>query len=377
MTDGTRTYLDNNASAPLRDSARAAMVAAMDVTGNPSSVHAEGRRARAIVETAREQVAALVGARPSEIVFTSGATEANNAVMDAGWKAICVSAIEHDSVLAPARACGAKVIALPASQDGVVDLGSVQEALSHAAQGGARALLSVMMANNETGVIQPVAEAADLARSLGVALHVDAVQGVGRLPVDFASLGADTLTISAHKLGGPRGVGALVIRDGVNQPALVKGGGQERRRRGGTENVVGIAGFGAAAAEVARDVEAMKRASALRDQLEASVMSLTPDAVIIGRNAPRIGNTSCIAVPGKQAETLVIRMDMEGVAISAGAACTSGKVGANTVITAMGLPDSVARSAVRVSLGAETSETDIAAFLAAWQKVAGGAALAA
>lgn len=377
MTDGTRTYLDNNASAPLRDSARAAMVAAMDVTGNPSSVHAEGRRARAIVETAREQVAELVGARPSEIVFTSGATEANNAVMDAGWKAICVSAIEHDSVLAPARACGAKVIALPASQDGVVDLGSVQEALSHAAQGGARALLSVMMANNETGVIQPVAEAADLARSLGVALHVDAVQGVGRLPVDFASLGADTLTISAHKLGGPRGVGALVIRDGVNQPALVKGGGQERRRRGGTENVVGIAGFGAAAAEVARDVEAMKRASALRDQLEASVMSLTPDAVIIGRNAARIGNTSCIAVPGKQAETLVIRMDMEGVAISAGAACTSGKVGANTVITAMGLPDSVARSAVRVSLGAETSETDIAAFLAAWQKVAGGAALAA
>ncbi len=377
MTDGTRTYLDNNASAPLRDSARAAMVAAMDVTGNPSSVHAEGRRARAIVETAREQVAALVGARPSEIVFTSGATEANNAVMDAGWKAICVSAIEHDSVLAPARACGAKVIALPASQDGVVDLGSVQEALSHAAQGGARALLSVMMANNETGVIQPVAEAADLARSLGVALHVDAVQGVGRLPVDFASLGADTLTISAHKLGGPRGVGALVIRDGVNLPALVKGGGQERRRRGGTENVVGIAGFGAAAAEVARDVEAMKRASALRDQLEAGVMSLTPDAVIIGRNAPRIGNTSCIAVPGKQAETLVIRMDMEGVAISAGAACTSGKVGANTVITAMGLPDSVARSAVRVSLGAETSETDIAAFLAAWQKVAGGAALAA
>jgi len=377
MTDGTRTYLDNNASAPLRDSARAAMVAAMDVTGNPSSVHAEGRRARAIVETAREQVAELVGARPSEIVFTSGATEANNAVMDAGWKAICVSAIEHDSVLAPARACGAKVIALPASQDGVVDLGSVQEALSHAAQGGARALLSVMMANNETGVIQPVAEAADLARSLGVALHVDAVQGVGRLPVDFASLGADTLTISAHKLGGPRGVGALVIRDGVNLPALVKGGGQERRRRGGTENVVGIAGFGAAAAEVARDVEAMKRASALRDQLEASVMSLTPDAVIIGRNAARIGNTSCIAVPGKQAETLVIRMDMEGVAISAGAACTSGKVGANTVITAMGLPDSVARSAVRVSLGAETSETDIAAFLAAWQKVAGGAALAA
>jgi len=377
MTDAVRTYLDNNASAPLRDCARAAMVAALDVTGNPSSVHAEGRRVRAIIETAREQVAALVGAKPSEVVFTSGATEANNAVMDAGWKAICVSAIEHDSVLAPARACGAKVVALPARQDGVVDLAAVGDALTHASQGGARVLLSVMMANNETGVIQPVPEAAELARSLGVALHVDAVQGVGRLPVDFASLGADTLTFSGHKLGGPRGVGALVIRDGVNLPAFVKGGGQERRRRGGTENVSGIAGFGAAAVEVARDVDAMRRASALRDQLEAGVMAATPDAVIIGRNAARIGNTSCIALPGKQAETLVIRMDMEGVAISAGAACTSGKVGANTVITAMGLPESVARSAVRVSLGAETSEADIAAFLAAWQKVAGGAALAA
>ena len=377
MTDAVRTYLDNNASAPLRDCARAAMVAALDVTGNPSSVHAEGRRVRAIIETAREQVAALVGAKPSEVVFTSGATEANNAVMDAGWKAICVSAIEHDSVLAPARACGAKVVALPARQDGVVDLAAVGDALTHASQGGARVLLSVMMANNETGVIQPVPEAAELARSLGVALHVDAVQGVGRLPVDFASLGADTLTFSGHKLGGPRGVGALVIRDGVNLPAFVKGGGQERRRRGGTENVSGIAGFGAAAVEVARDVDAMRRASALRDQLEAGVMAATPDAVIIGRNAARIGNTSCIALPGKQAETLVIRMDMEGVAISAGAACTSGKVGANTVITAMGLPESVARSAVRVSLGVETSEADIAAFLAAWQKVAGGAALAA
>lgn len=377
MTSTPRIYLDHNASSPLRPAARAAMIAACDAAGNPSSVHAEGRRARAIIETAREQVASLVGAKPSEIVFTSGATEANNAVMAAGWKAICISAIEHDSALAPARACGAKVIALPASTDGVVELGAVAESLSHATSGGARVLLSVMMANNETGVIQPIAEAAELAKTCGVALHVDAVQGVGRVPVDFAQLGADTLTFSSHKLGGPRGIGALVIRDGVNLPALIKGGGQERRRRGGTENVAGIAGFGAAAAEVAREQDAMQRIAILRDRLEEALLAATPEAIIVGRNAPRIGNTSCVALPGKVAETVVIRMDMEGIAISAGAACMSGKVGANTVIAAMGLGDSIARAAVRVSLGPETKDEDIAAFLAAWQKVAGGAALAA
>lgn len=370
-----RTYLDHNASSPLRPAARAAMLAALDAIGNPSSVHAEGRRARAIIETAREQVAALVGAKPSEVVFTSGATEANNNVMAAGWKAICVSAIEHDSVLAPARASGAKVIGLPARNDGVVDLQAVTEQV--AAIGGTRALLSVMMANNETGVIQPVAEAAALAREHGLSLHVDAVQGPGRLPVNFATLGADTLVFSGHKLGGPRGVGALIVRDGVNLSALIKGGGQERRRRGGTENVGGIAGFGAAAAEVAREADVVDRMQALRDKLEAGVLAATPGAVIVGRNAPRIANTSCIAVPGKPAETLVIRLDLAGVAVSAGAACTSGKVGANSVLEAMGLGPDIARCAVRVSLGPQTDEDDIAAFLAAWEKIAGRAALAA
>jgi cysteine desulfurase len=372
-----RTYLDHNASSPLRPAARAAMLAALDATGNPSSVHAEGRRARAIIDKAREQVAALVGAKPSEVVFTSGAAEANNCVMAAGWKTICVSGIEHESVLAPARASGAKVIALPARPDGVVDLQCVAKQLAQAAYGGARALLSVMLANNETGVIEPVAEAAALAREHGLSLHVDAVQGPGRLPVNFAELGADTLVISAHKLGGPRGVGALIVRDGVNVPALIKGGGQERRRRGGTEDVAGIAGFGAAAVEVAREVDAVVRMQALRDKLEAGVMAATPNAVFVGRDAPRIANTSCIAVPGKSAETLVIRLDLEGVAISAGAACSSGKVGANSVLEAMGLGADIARSAVRVSLGPQTGEDEIAAFLAAWEKVAGRAALAA
>lgn len=372
-----RTYLDHNASSPLRPMARAAMLEAHDAIGNPSSVHTEGRRVRAMIDTAREQVAALVGAKPSEVVFTSGASEANNCVMAGGWKAICVSAIEHDSVLAPARASGAKVIALPASQDGVVELQSVASALAHASAGGARVLLSVMMANNETGVVQPVAEAAALARAHGAVLHVDAVQAPGRLPLNFAELGADTLVISAHKLGGPRGVGALIVRDGVNLPAFVKGGGQERRRRGGTENVAGIAGFGAAAAEVAREVDAAQRMAVLRDKLEAGVMAATPNAAIIGHNALRIANTSCLALPGKAAETIVIRLDLEGVAVSAGAACTSGKVGANSVIEAMGLGPEIARSAVRISLGPQTNDDDIAAFLAAWNKVAGSAALAA
>lgn len=372
-----RTYLDHNASSPLRPMARAAMLEAHDAIGNPSSVHTEGRRVRAMIDTAREQVAALVGAKPSEVVFTSGASEANNCVMAGGWKAICVSAIEHDSVLAPARASGAKVIALPASQDGVVELQSVASALAHASAGGARVLLSVMMANNETGVVQPVAEAAALARAHGAVLHVDAVQAPGRLPLNFAELGSDTLVISAHKLGGPRGVGALIVRDGVNLPAFVKGGGQERRRRGGTENVAGIAGFGAAAAEVAREIDAAQRMAVLRDKLEAGVMAATPNAIIVGGGASRIANTSCLALPGKAAETIVIRLDLEGVAVSAGAACTSGKVGANSVIEAMGLGPEIARSAVRISLGPQTNDDDIAAFLAAWNKVAGSAALAA
>jgi cysteine desulfurase len=367
-----RTYLDYNASAPLRPEARAAMLAALDRYGNPSSVHAEGRAVRGIVEAAREEVARLVNAKPSEVVFTSGATEANNWVMAAGWPAICVSGIEHDSVLAPARAADARLIDLPASPDGIVDVQAAT--LAGAGEG---ALFCLMLANNETGVIQPVAATAALAREHGLAVHVDAVQAPGRIEVDFAALGADTLALSAHKIGGPRGTGALVVRDGASLPAFILGGGQERRRRGGTENVAGITGFGAAAAAIARDREAAERMARLRAALEEGVTRATPNAVIVGRHAPRLANTSCIALPGKPAETLVIRLDLESVAVSAGAACSSGKVGASHVLQAMGLAPEIARSAIRVSLGPETTEADIAAFLAAWSKVAGSAALAA
>jgi cysteine desulfurase len=368
-----RTYLDHNASSPLRREARAAMLAALDVAGNPSSVHAEGRAARALIEVARENVARLVNAEPSQVVFTSGATEANNWMLSAGWELICVSAIEHDSVLAPARASGGKVVALPVGRDGVINVSSAAHALASAAKG--RALLTVMAANNETGVVQPIADAVALAREHGAVVHIDAVQAPGRMAFDFASLGADTLALSGHKLGGPPGVGALIAREA---PAVfIKGGGQERRRRGGTENVAGIAGFGAAAEAVAREQDAAQRMAKLRASLETEVLRITPAAEIVGSKAERIANTSCIALPGSSAETLVIKLDLAGISVSAGAACSSGKVASSHVLDAMGYAPEIARSAIRVSLGPQTSEQDIAAFLAAWQKIARPAAIAA
>ncbi len=372
----TRTYLDHNASAPLRPEARAAMLAALDTIGNPSSVHAEGRAARAIIEAAREKVARLVNARPSEVVFTSGATEANSWVMAAGWDVICVSGMEHDSVLAPVRRSGAEIVNIPVSSSGVADVSAVAEALTRTGEASKRALVSLMAVNNETGVIQPVNEAVALAHEHGASAHIDAVQAPGRIAVDFAALGADALVLSAHKLGGPRGVGALVVRDGTDLPAFVVGGGQERRRRGGTENVAAIAGFGAAAAATASEQDAMQM-DRLRAKLEGGVMQSTPAALIVGKDAARVANTSCIALPGKPAETIVIKLDLAGVAVSAGAACSSGKVGASHVLEAMGLAPEITRSAIRVSLGAKTSEQDIATFLAAWEKIAGSAAIAA
>jgi cysteine desulfurase len=372
-----RIYLDFNATVPLGAAAREAMIAAAGVGGNPSSVHAEGRMARGVIETAREQVARLVNAKTSEVVFTSGATESNNWVMAGGWDAIAVSGIEHDSVLAPARASGARLIDIPATASGTIDLAATAARLAQEADAGTRTLVSLMLVNNETGVIQPVAETAALAHEHGALFHVDAVQAPGRIAVDFAALGADLMTVSAHKMGGPRGVGALIVRDGVSLAPLIKGGGQERRRRGGTENVAGIAGFGAAAGAALAHAAAASHMGSLRARLEDGVMRTTPAAVIVGKDADRIANTTCLALPGKSAETLVIKLDLEGVAVGAGAACSSGKVGASHVLEAMGLGPEIARSALRVSLGAQTTDQDIAAFLAAWQKVAGDAALAA
>jgi cysteine desulfurase len=361
-----RTYLDWNATAPLRPEAREACIAALDVVGNPSSPHAHGRRARAIVEDAREQVAALVGTRPAEVVFTSGGTEANNAVLAAGWDTIVLSGIEHDSVRAPARAGKARIIEVPVARNGMV---RVDVAITAGAS-ASRSLMSLQVANNETGVIQPVAEAAAAAKAQGFLIHTDAVQAAGRIPVDLRALGVDYLTLSAHKLGGPKGIGALVMHERASLPALISGGGQERRRRAGTENVTAIAGFGAAAEAALRDLARMKQVSALRDRLEDQVRAVTPDIVVIGADAPRLPNTANIALAGMSAETLVIALDLAGVAVSAGAACSSGKVGTSHVLEAMGLEQTVARAAIRVSLGWSSTERDVAAFVEAWGRVA-------
>ena len=363
-----RTYLDWNATAPLRPEARAACIAALDVVGNPSSPHTHGRHARAVVEDAREQVAALVGARPAEVVFTSGGTEANNAVLAAGWDMIVLSGIEHNSVRAPAQASKARIVEMPIGRNGVVRVDAPGE-LAMSAPGG-RTLLSLQMANNETGVMQPVAEAASAAKAQGLFVHTDAVQAAGRIPVDLRALGVDYLTLSAHKIGGPKGIGALVIHERASLPTFISGGGQERRRRAGTENVAAIAGFGAAAKAAQRDLARMKQVAALRDRLEDQVRAVTPDAVMIGAEAGRLPNTTNIGLAGASAETLVIALDLAGVAVSAGAACSSGKVGTSHVLEAMGLEKTVARAAIRVSLGWSSTERDVTAFVDAWGRVA-------
>jgi cysteine desulfurase len=362
-----RTYLDHNATAPLRPEAAAAMTAAMSVCGNPSSVHHEGRRARAIIETAREQVAKLVNAKPLEVVFTSGATEANAWVIGAGgWAAIVSAEIEHDSVRGPVSNANGLHRSLAVGTDGLIDLSEIAKYGATAAETGGRTLVVLQMANNETGVLQPVAETAALCRKYNLHLHTDAVQMPGRLPIDFTALGADTLSLSSHKLGGPAGVGALIIRDGAKLASFMTGGGQERRRRAGTENVTGIAGFGAAAEAAGADVDAATRLAGLRDQLEAGLREITPPAVIVGSKSPRLPNTASVALPGRAAETMVIKLDLAGIAVSAGAACSSGKVGASHVLTAMGLGADLASTAIRVSLGWNSSKADVATFLEVW-----------
>jgi cysteine desulfurase len=371
-----RIYADWNATAPLRPQARAAMLAALDAVGNPSSVHAEGRAARGLIEAAREQVAALVGAQPRNVVFTSGGTEANvlaltPAQADGTCGRLLVSAIEHPSVLAGGRFPPAMVEHLPVTAGGEIDLAALERRLG-ASDG--RVLVSLMLANNETGVVQPISEAAHLIHEAGGLLHMDAVQGAGRIPCDINHLGADLLTLSGHKIGAPKGVGALIRRDGTLPLAdpLIKGGGQERGGRAGTENVPGIAGFGAAAAAARAGFAGdSARMAALRDRLEAGLAAASPGVVIFGKQAPRLPNTTLFAAPGMKAETAVIAFDLEGVAVSSGAACSSGKVQPSHVLAAMGVPPQLARAAVRVSLGPTTTESDIDRLIQAWIRASG------
>ena len=356
-------YLDYNATAKVRPEAAAAVAAALAEGGNPSSVHAAGRMARARVEQARADVAALVGATPAAVTFVSGGTEADalaiESALAAGCERIIVGATEHEAVAETAKASGASVEEWRVDEDGVADLAWLVRALD----GRRRTLVCLMAANNETGVIQPVADAAAAVRAAGGWLHVDAVQAAGKLPLDFEALGADTLALSAHKLGGPQGIGALVAGPRATLTRRLHGGGQERGRRSGTENTPGIAGFAAAAKAALADLPALTAQGAWRDALGARVK--TAGAVVVGEGAPRLPQTLSFAMPGYGAELQVMGLDLAGVMVSAGAACTSGKVKASRVIEAMGRSD-LSPYAIRVSGGWATSEADWAACGDAW-----------
>jgi cysteine desulfurase len=373
-----RVYLDWNATAPLRPQARAAAAEALGLCGNPSSVHAEGRAMRRLIEQARESVAALVAAEPRNVVFTSGGTEANMMALspfvgsgrEEPRDCLVISAIEHPSVLAGGRFPPKAIEMVPVTNDGRLDLAALGCQLGALAQKGLRRpLVSVMLANNETGVVQLVAQAAALAHAAGALLHVDAVQGAGRISCDINELQADLLTLSGHKVGGPKGVGAVIKRDQALHftDPLIKGGGQERGARAGTENVAAIAGFGAAAAAARLGLaQESARMAALRDRLEAGLAARMPAAIVFGREAERLPNTTLFAVPGIKAETAVIALDLDGIAVSSGAACSSGKVQPSHVLAAMGVPAALAQGAIRVSLGPTTTESEVDRFLDAW-----------
>jgi cysteine desulfurase len=374
----TRSYLDFNATAPLRPEARAAMAAALDCVGNASSVHHEGGQARALVEAARQHVALLAGVPARGVVFTSGGTEAANLALTPSLRIgrdrrdfdlLLVSAGEHPCVLQGHRFPTQQVIVLPLGANGRVDLSALDEALSEHA--GKRPLLALQGANNETGVIQPVADAAAKVRGAGGATICDAVQTFGRLSRIVASLGADALVLSAHKMGGPKGAGALAFADENDHigHVLMRGGGQERGQRAGTENVAAIAGFGAAAEAVVRSLDAeAAHTERLQQRLEQVVLQIAADAVVFGSEVERLPNTSCFAVPGTSAETLLMALDLDGVAVSSGAACSSGKVGKSPVLAAMGVEPAIAKGAIRASFGWSSSEADIEHFAGAFAK---------
>jgi cysteine desulfurase len=355
------TYLDYNASAPVRPEVALAMAEALGRAGNPSSVHQAGREARARLEEARAMVAALLGAPPDAVVFTSGGTEANNQALQSVSGPKLVSAIEHDSVLAAVP----DARRIPVDRDGIIVLQSLEEQL----QTLRPALVSVMLANNETGVLQPVQDVVALARQHGAMVHCDAVQAAGKIPLDVNMLGADLVTVSAHKLGGPPGVGALVLGVGIEPAALHHGGAQERRWRPGTENLPGIVGFGRACELAMADTGLGQRVGALRDRLEACIAAIAPEARVLGACAPRLANTSCLTMPVVSNQIQLIDFDLAGIAVSAGSACSSGKVGPSHVLAAMGVEAADAQTAIRVSLGWASTASDVDRFVTAWGRL--------
>lgn len=372
--------MDWNATAPLLPAVRDVLVSALDLAGNPSSVHREGRAARAAVEGARREVAALVGAQAAHVTFTSGATEAANLVLTPEFKMgrapvryghLYVSAIEHPAFREGGRFGKADVTEIPVTSAGVIDLAALEALLSSHDASAGLPMVACMLVNNETGILQPVAEAARLVHAAGGLMVVDAVQAAGRVPLDINALDADFLVVSSHKLGGPKGAGALVSRGEVMMPKpLIHGGGQEKGHRSGTENTLSVIGFGAAAAVAARNLEIeAARLAALRTRLEDGMRASAPDVIIHGEDVARVGNTTFFTLPGLKAETGQIAFDIEGIALSAGSACSSGKVGESHVLTAMGRDPKL--GALRISLGHATDEADIERTLAAFAKIAG------
>ncbi len=364
-----RAYLDYNASAPLLPAARVAVVAALDAA-NPSSVHAEGRAARRLVEDARRDVAALVNAKPDHVFFTSGATEAAVTLLSPEWRMgraalrmarLYVSAADHPCVLNGGRFAPDKVVRIGVTPDGIIDLEALGLALASHDKAEGLPLVAMHAANNETGVIQPIAEIATIVKAAGGLLVVDAVQAAGRIPLDMSAPYADYLILSSHKLGGPKGIGAIVAASDLMMPApLVTGGGQEKGHRGGTENLAAIAGFGAAAREGLAGLADIEVVRQRRDAIEAIVIELVPDAEIFGKRVERLANTTFFAIPGAKAETVQIAFDLAGVALSAGSACSSGKVGPSHVLKAMGHGEE--GGALRVSIGAATTADEVEQF---------------
>ncbi len=379
MANTSRIYLDWNATAPLLPCVRDALLHAFDLSGNPSSVHKEGRAARMAVESARRNVANLVGAQASHVVFTSGATEAANLVLTPDYKMgrsalrigrLYVSAIEHPAVREGGRFSKDNVTEIPVTSDGVLDLDALKKLLEDHDKTTGLPMVAVMLVNNETGIVQPVSEAARLVHAAGGLMVVDAVQAAGRLPIDIQGLDADFLFVSSHKIGGPKGVGALVTRGEAMMPkALIHGGGQEKGHRSGTENTTAIIGFGAAAAFVIEElVERNAAIATLRERLETGMRKAAVDVIIHGAEVERVANTTFFTLPSLKAETGQIAFDIEGIALSAGSACSSGKVGESHVLTAMGKDPK--QGGLRISLGVSTSEAEIDQALAAFEKIA-------
>ena len=362
--------LDYNATTPTKPEVVQIISEALQEVGNPSSVHSFGRRSRELIEQSRDSLAEMVGANSTDIIFTSGGTESNNMALSAsGRRRIIISAIEHPSIMVAAEKLYSEVVLLPVNNNGLVTHDILLKAIG---ADGSDALISVMLANNETGVIQPIKELAAIAHNTGAIFHCDAVQGPGRIPINMNALGVDMLSISGHKFGGPKGVGAIILSPKLHVKPLIIGGGQERGWRGGTENVPGIVGMGLAARLAISDLKRSRELKNLRNYLENKIREICNEVVIYSSEVERLPNTSSITMPGVQSETQVMTFDLAGIAVSAGSACSSGKVEASHVLKAMGSDESISGCAIRVSLGWDTSPEDIERFIGVWRATLAG-----